>query len=37
MVFVKYPSLTNSDITDPDHYALADPRVMRRATEKYTV
>ena len=37
MVFIKYPSLTNSDTIDPDHYALADPRVMWRATEKYTV
>lgn len=34
MVFIKYPSLTNSDTIDLDHYALVDPRVTWRATEK---
>ena len=34
MVFIKYPSLTHSDTIDPDHYALADPRVTWQATEK---
>lgn len=34
MVFIKYPSLTNSDTIDLDHYALADPRIKWQATEK---